>query len=54
MLLPEKEIVPDVGRTKPEIVRNVVLLPAPFAPNNPTASPSPTTMLTSLIAGTDA
>jgi len=44
---------PEVVRISPEIARSVVLLPAPFAPNKPTASPSPTLMLTSLIAGTD-
>ena len=37
---------------RPEIARKVVLLPAPFAPSSPTASPSPTAMLTPVSAGT--
>ncbi len=44
---------PDVSFTRPEIARSVVLLPAPLAPNRPTASPSPISMLTSWIAGTE-
>jgi hypothetical protein len=44
---------PDVSRTRPEITRKVVLLPAPLAPSRPTASPLPMVMLTSWIAGTE-
>jgi len=36
---PRNVIVPEVGRARPEIARSVVLLPAPFAPTRPTASP---------------
>src|ERR1035437_6710627 len=53
MFVPKKLIVPEVSRTRPEIARRVVLLPAPFAPSRPTASPSPTSILTSPTAGTD-
>ena len=53
MFVPKKLIVPAVSRIRPEIARSVVLLPAPFAPNRPTASPSPTSMLMSPIAGTE-
>jgi hypothetical protein len=53
MFVPKKLMVPDVSRTSPEIARKVVLLPAPLAPNRPTASPSPTSMLISPTAGTD-
>ena len=48
-----KVTLPAVSLTRPEIARNVVLLPAPFAPSRPTASPSPTWMVTPLIAGTE-
>ena len=51
--MPAKVTVPEVSRTRPEIARKVVLLPAPFAPKRPTASPSPISMLTLPIAGTD-
>ncbi len=52
-LVPAKVIAPDVIFTRPEMARSVVLLPAPFAPNRPTASPSAISMLTLLIAGTE-
>src|SRR5665213_1531592 len=45
--------VPEVSRTRPEIARSVVLLPAPLAPSKPTASPSPTSMLMPATAGTE-
>src|ERR1035437_2688065 len=51
MFVPKKLIVPEVSRTRPEIARRVVLLPAPFAPSRPTASPSPTSILTSTAPG---
>src|SRR6516165_8549901 len=51
--VPKNLMVPEVSRIRPEIARSVVLLPAPLAPKRPTASPSPTLMLTSLIAGTE-
>ena len=46
MACPAKWIVPLRGRFNPEIVRNVVVLPAPFAPSNATISPSSTFRLT--------
>ena len=33
---------PAVGRTRPTIMLNVVVLPAPFGPSSPTTSPGPT------------
>ncbi len=51
--MPAKVIVPEVSLTSPEIARSVVLLPAPFAPRSPTASPSPISMETFEIAGTE-
>jgi len=44
---------PDDSATSPEIARRVVLLPAPFAPNRPTASPALMLMETCEIAGTE-
>jgi len=40
--LPSNVIVPPFGRSNPEIVRSVVVLPAPFAPSSVTISPSST------------
>src|SRR6476619_8654476 len=37
--VPSNLMVPWVGRSRPEIVRSVVLLPAPFDPINATSSP---------------
>src|SRR5205823_10072823 len=42
MLRPAKWMVPDCGRTRPEIARRVVLLPAPLAPSSVTISPAST------------
>ena len=39
---PSKKISPDAGRISPEIVRSVVLLPAPLAPSSVTISPGST------------
>jgi len=36
---PNKKIRPAVGRIKPAIIDNVVVLPAPFGPRRPTSSP---------------
>ena len=44
--LPSNVIVPVFGRNKPETVRSVVVLPAPFAPRSVTISPSSTSKLT--------
>src|SRR5262249_15826475 len=38
---PRNLMEPDVSLTRPEMARKVVLLPAPFAPSRPPASPSP-------------
>src|SRR5580658_8174239 len=46
-------MLPALGRKSPEIARSVVLLPAPFAPSRPTASPSPTVISSSRIALTE-
>ena len=51
--MPANLTLPDDLFTNPEIARNVVLLPAPLAPSNPTASPSPISIETSEIAGTE-
>src|SRR5215471_15931758 len=51
--MPSNRIDPLDGFTSPEIARSVVLLPAPFAPNRPTASPSPISIETPEIAGTE-
>ena len=42
MSAPSNVIVPGDGRSSPEIVRSVVVLPAPFEPISATSSPSPT------------
>ncbi len=41
-LHPSKRMVPLDGWTKPEMVRSVVVLPAPLAPSSATISPSST------------
>lgn len=33
--LPSTRMVPELARTKPSNIRNVVVLPAPFGPRNP-------------------
>ena len=50
--LPSKAIVPLVGRNTPEMVSNVVDLPAPLGPTTQTISPSPTPMEMPRTAGT--
>ena len=45
-----KRIEPDVGRRRPEIVRSVVVFPAPFVPMRVTTSPSLTSKLIPLTA----
>jgi hypothetical protein len=42
MFSPLKTTVPDFGFTMPEIARNVVDFPAPFAPTSVTIAPSGT------------
>jgi len=49
---PAKRIFPLRGRTRPEMVRSIVLLPAPLAPSSATTSPAPTARLTPLTAAT--
>jgi hypothetical protein len=39
MFSPFREIVPELGLTRPEIVLSVVVLPAPLLPINATISP---------------
>ena len=39
MSLPSMEMVPDVGSSKPAIMRRVVVLPQPLGPRNETNSP---------------
>jgi hypothetical protein len=51
--VPANLIVPVFSFTRPEITRKAVLLPAPFAPNRPTASPSPISIETLEMAGTE-
>ena len=43
---------PLAARTRPEMVRNRVVLPAPFGPTTATASPEPTSRLTPCSAST--
>src|SRR4051812_20738918 len=50
--LPANHTSPDVGRIKPEIVRNVVLFPAPLAPSKVTTSPASTCSETPRSAST--
>ncbi len=47
-VVPSKRIVPAAGCSMPEIVRSVVVLPAPLAPSSATISPSATSRLTPL------
>src|ERR1700751_2626726 len=51
--VPAKVTFPGDSFTCPEIARSVVLLPAPLAPSRPTASPSPISIETLLMAGTE-
>ena len=44
--VPSMVIVPLVGRIRPEITRIRVVLPAPFGPITPTASPALTSRVT--------
>ena len=48
--LPWKVIDPAAGRSSPEIVRRVVVLPAPLVPIRVTTSPSSTVKLMPLTA----
>ena len=50
MSWPLKVIDPLVGRSRPEIVRSVVVLPAPLVPMRLTTSPSLTSKLMPLTA----
>ncbi len=50
MSLPSKVTVPPFDGSRPEIVRSVVVLPAPFAPMSATTSPSFTSKETSRSA----
>jgi len=50
MRLPWKVIVPPVGRSSPEMVRSVVVLPAPLVPISETTWPSSTVKLMPLTA----
>jgi hypothetical protein len=52
MRWPSNRISPVVGWIKPEIVRSVVLFPAPFAPSRVTTSPASTCMVTPRSAST--
>ena len=49
---PAKRISPPEGRARPEIVRSVVLFPAPFEPMMVTMPPGGTSMLTPFSAAT--
>ena len=48
---PFTAMVPVVGRMKPAIIRNVVVLPQPLGPSRETNSPWPMDRLTSCTAG---
>lgn len=48
--VPLKVIDPDTGRSSPEMVRRVVVLPAPLVPMSETTSPSSTEKLIPLTA----
>jgi len=50
MSLPWKVTVPETARSSPEIVRSVVVLPAPLAPINVTIERDGTWKLIPLIA----
>src|SRR5471032_3703240 len=45
-----KRMLPPVGRTRPEMALNSVVLPAPLGPTRPTTSCVPTVRLTALTA----
>ncbi len=49
---PSNQISPDSGRSNPEMVRNVVVLPAPLVPSSETTWPSSTEKLIPLTAFT--
>jgi hypothetical protein len=49
---PSKRIVPALGASVPEIVRKIVVLPAPFGPTMATNWPSATAMETPFRTGT--
>src|SRR6185436_15397071 len=51
--LPSKEIVPESGRSRPAIIRRVVVLPQPDGPSNPKNSPCATSRETSATARVD-
>ncbi len=48
---PSMRMVPDVGCSKPAIMRSVVVLPQPEGPRNDTNSPRPTVRLKSFTSG---
>ena len=50
VISPSIKIFPEVGSSKPEIIRNVVVFPQPEGPNRVTSSPSLTSRLTSSTA----
>ena len=50
MSRPARVTFPDDGRTRPEMARSVVVLPAPLLPISATTSPSATEKLTPLSA----
>src|SRR5918993_676310 len=50
--MPSTVAEPDVGRTRPSTMRNVVLLPAPFGPRKPVTCPGRTSKLRSCTAVT--
>ena len=52
MSVPANVTVPRVGCISPEMVRSVVVLPAPLAPMSATISPAPRSMVTSRSACT--
>src|SRR4029079_19288043 len=52
MSLPSTVIVPEVGFSKPAIIRSVVVLPQPEGPRNDTNSPRATSRLKSATAAT--
>ncbi len=49
---PSNQISPDSGRIRPEMVRNVVVLPAPLVPTRVTTWPCSTVKLMPLTART--
>ena len=52
MSTPSKRTVPADAWCSPEIIRSVVVLPAPFAPSSVTISPWSTEIVKSCRAGT--